>query len=113
MRKSYGMHDLELVAILRAFKMGRYYLIGRKFQLIIDNVSLKYFSDQPNMNSKQAKWLTFISEYNFEILHFKGKENKILDALSKKHNHIFSRTTISWLTDIPKRKKSKHLQVQI
>ena len=38
---------------------------------------------QPNLNARQARWLVFLSEYDFEIQHIKGKENKVVDALSR------------------------------
>ena len=41
-----------------------------------DNLSLKYLFDKHNMNAKQERWLSFLREYDFEIKHIKGKENK-------------------------------------
>ena len=49
---------------------------------MLDNISLKYLFDQQNLNARQARWFSFISEYDFEIKHIKGKENKVADALS-------------------------------
>ena len=43
---------------------------------------LRYLFDQPNLNAKQARWLTMISEFDFEIRYIKGKENRVVDALS-------------------------------
>ena len=48
-----------------------------------DNKGLKYLLDQPNLNARQSRWLYFRSEYDFEIQHIKGKENKVVDALSR------------------------------
>ena len=39
--------------------------------------------DQQNMNVMQARWLAFLSEYDFEIKHMKWKGNKVFDALSR------------------------------
>ena len=39
--------------------------------------------DQSNFNARQARWLAFLSKYDFEIQHIKGKENKVSDALSR------------------------------
>ena len=50
---------------------------------MIDNKGLKYLLDQPNLNARQDRWLAFLSEYDFEIQHIKGKENKVADALSR------------------------------
>jgi hypothetical protein len=47
-------------------------------------VSLKYLFEQPTLNARQTRWLEFISEYNFDIKHIKGKENKVVDALIRR-----------------------------
>ena len=62
--------------------MWRQHLIGRNFILMTDNKGLKYLLDQPNLNARKARWLSFLSEYDFEIQHIKGKENKVADTLS-------------------------------
>ena len=48
---------------------------------MIGNTGLKYLLDQPNLNERKARWLDFLSEYDIEIRHIKGKENKVADAL--------------------------------
>ena len=48
-----------------------------------DNKRLKYLLDQPKLNVRQARWLAFLNEYDFEIQHIKGKENKVVDQLAK------------------------------
>ena len=58
--------------------------MGRKFELRIDHCGLKYVFDQPTLNSRQVRWLEFLCEFEFEIKHIKGKENKVADALSRK-----------------------------
>ena len=75
------MHDLELAAIIHALRMWRNYLMGRKFLLKTDNMSLKYLLDQTDLNERQARWMAFLSEYHFELKHIKGKENKVVGAL--------------------------------
>ena len=80
--KNYPTHDLELAVIIRALKMLRHYLMGKKFLLKTDNMSLKYLFEYPYLNARQAIWLAFLSEYHFELNHIKGKVNKIADALS-------------------------------
>ena len=82
--KNYATHDLELAAIVHALKMWRHYLIGRKFELRTDHLGLKYIFDQPNLNARQARWLEVISEFYFDIVYVKGKENSVADALSRR-----------------------------
>ena len=73
--QNYPMHHLELASIIHALRMLRHYLMGRKFLLEIENMSLKYLFDQPDLNARQDMWLTFLSEYHFELRHIKAKEN--------------------------------------
>ena len=48
-----------------------------------DHISLKYFFSQTDLNARQARWLSFLSEFDMDIKHIKGKENKVADALSR------------------------------
>ena len=50
---------------------------------MFDNISLKYMFDQQNLNTRKSRWLAFPGEYDFEIRHIKGKENKVADSLSR------------------------------
>ena len=56
--------------------------MGQKFELSTDHCGLKYLFDQPTLNARQARWLEFLCEFDFEIKHIKGKENKVADAIS-------------------------------
>jgi hypothetical protein len=67
---------------------------------------LKYLFDQPNLNVRQSIWLEFLSEYNFDIKHIKGKENKVVDALNRKVHELHATTISMYQNDI----KSKILE---
>ena len=81
---NYATHDLELIAIVHALKMWRHYLMGIRFELRIGHCGLKYLFDHPTLNDRKARWLEFLCKFDFEIKHIKGKENKVVDALSRK-----------------------------
>ena len=59
-------------------------MMGRTRELRIDHCGLKYLFDQPTLNARKARWLEFLCEFDFEITHIKGKENKVADALIRK-----------------------------
>lgn len=46
--------------------------------------ALKYIRNQPNLNRKQARWASFLEEYNFVLKHKSGAQNRVADALSRK-----------------------------
>jgi hypothetical protein len=88
------MHQLDLVSIVHALKMWRHYLMGKRFELRTDHIGLKYIFEQPTLNDKKTRWLEFLSEYDLDIKHIKGKENKFDDALSRRV-HLMHATTVS------------------
>jgi hypothetical protein len=92
--RNYATNDLELVAIIHALKMWRHYLMGKKLELRNDHSGLEYSFEQPTLNVKQTRWVEFLSEYDFDIKHIKGKENKVDDALNRRI-HLMHATTIS------------------
>jgi hypothetical protein len=80
--RNYAMHDLELGGIVHALRMWRHYLMGKKFELRTDHIGLKYLFEKLTLNVRKTRWLEFLSEYDFDTKHIKGKETKVADALS-------------------------------
>jgi hypothetical protein len=50
---------------------------------------VKYLFSQLDLNARKARWLAFLSEFDFEVRHIKGKENKVADALSRRVHGLF------------------------
>ena len=63
--------------------------MGRKFLLLTDNSGVKYLFSQPNLNARKERWIAFLSEFDFEVRHIKGKENKVEDTLSRRFHGLF------------------------
>jgi len=86
--KNYRMHDLELAAMVFAFKTWRHYLYGATFQVFSDHKSLKYLFDQKELNMRQRRWMEYLKDYDFKLLYHPGKANVVVDDLSRKRVHI-------------------------
>jgi len=65
-----------------------------------DHSGLRYLFDQSNLNSRQSRWLTMISKFDFEIKYIKGKENKVAYALSRKVQVNHTTTMSSYGIDL-------------
>jgi hypothetical protein len=87
--RNYVTHDLELAAVIHDLKMWRHYIMGRKFLLLTDNSGVKYLFIQPDLNARKARWLALLSEFDFEVRHIKGKENKVAYVLSRRVHGLF------------------------
>lgn len=77
-KRNYATYDFELATIIHALKMWRHYLMGKRFELRIDHSGLKHLFGQSHLNARQTRWLEFLVDYDFDIKHIKGKENKVL-----------------------------------
>jgi hypothetical protein len=84
----YATHDLELASIVHSLKKWRHYLMGKRFELRTDHNGLKYLFDYPSLNAMHRRWLEFLCEYDFDIKHIKGKEKKLVDALSRRVHEL-------------------------
>ena len=82
-KKNYHTHDLELEAIIHTLNMWRHYILGRRFILMSDHSGFWYLFDQLNLNSRQTQWLAMVTKFNFQIGYIKGKENRVVNALSR------------------------------
>jgi hypothetical protein len=69
-------------------------LIEEKIVVRIDCKNLKYFLEQKDLNERQRKWVSKIQYYDFEIEFFKGKNNVVVDALSRRPS-VYAMTGIS------------------
>jgi hypothetical protein len=98
--KNYATHDLELEAIVHALRKWRHCLMGKRFELITDHNDLKYLFDQPTLNARQIRWMEFLCEYDFNIKHIKGKQNKVADALSKKVHELYATAISMYQTEM-------------
>jgi hypothetical protein len=88
-KRNYVTHELELVAIIHALNMWRYYIMGRKCLLLADDNGVKFLFSQLDLNARKARWIAFLSKFDFEVRHIKGKENKVADALSRRVHGLF------------------------
>ena len=44
------------------------------------------------MISRKPRWKEFLSEFDFEVRHIKDKENRVVDALSRRAHKIYEIT---------------------
>jgi hypothetical protein len=52
------------------------------------------------LNAKKSRWLEFLCEYKFDIKHIKGKENKLIYALSRRVHELHTTTISMYQNDL-------------
>ena len=59
-------------------------MLGRKFLLRVDHSALTHLRTTTELMGQAARWLQFIEEYDFEIMHRSGTSHGNCDALSRR-----------------------------
>ena len=83
---NYPVYDKELATIISAFTEWRPYLAGaqHRIQVLTDHKNLIYFTTSRTLNRRQARWSSFLADYDFEILFRPGVQHGKADALSRR-----------------------------
>ncbi|XP_075675001.1 uncharacterized protein LOC142644233 [Castanea sativa] len=80
---NYPTYDKEMYALVRALKNWQHYLWPKEFVIHTDHESLKHLKGQQRLNKRHAKWVEFIETFPYVIRYKQGKENVVVDALSR------------------------------
>jgi hypothetical protein len=104
---NYVTHDLELPSIVHDLKMWRHYLLGIRFVLMTDHSGMRYLFGQPKINARKSRWMDLLNEFDFEIKHIKGKENRVVNSLSRSMKVIHLEVVSTYESDVKERVTQK------
>lgn len=81
----YSAFDRELLAAYLAVRHFQYFVEGRVFHINTDHKPLTFAlqSSAERRSPRQARHLSFISEFTTDIRHIAGQTNRVADALSR------------------------------
>jgi len=82
--RNYEVTRRELLAIVYGLKVYRQYLLGRRFVIRTDHSALQSLRRTPEPIGQQARWQSFIEQFDFEIRHRPGTRHQNADALSRR-----------------------------
>jgi transposase InsO family protein len=112
--QKYPPYEFELLAIFTAIKHWKYLLMGSKITIYTDHKPLTHLLTQPQLSPRQERWITFLSEFDVDIVAVEGTRNVVADALSRypinmvevitdtaaellsKHKMLLTRSTCYW-----------------
>ncbi len=84
-KRRWPTHEKEMWVVIHYFKTWGHYIGSKDVVVWTDNVTLKYFTIQPKLSSKQVRWQDTLALFNVDIRHKPVKESVMPDALSRKH----------------------------
>ena len=79
---NYSTTEQELLAVVHALTVWRCYLEGVKFTVVTDHCPNTFFSSQPMLSRRQARWSEFLQQFDFEWVYRPGRQN-VADPLSR------------------------------
>lgn len=82
-QRNYSVSEQECLAALVSVKKFRPYIEGHDFTIITDHANLKWLMSQKDLSGRLARWSLKLQGYNFKIVHQKGTDNIVPDALSR------------------------------
>lgn len=112
----YTVTEKELLAIVYSLLKFRRYLLGTSFEIVTDHQALTFLLKTPYHNARLMRWVLFMQEYDYSILHCKGSENVMADFFSRnfkdrtsthtQNNNHFVREIVKICTDELENKKN-------
>lgn len=79
----YSASERELLSVLHAVEQFRPYIEGSHFKVISDHSALQWLHRNKDPHGRLARWAMRLQQFDYEIVHRKGKYNTVPDALSR------------------------------
>ena len=79
----YSPFQGELCAVLHFLKLWKYYLLGRKFVVRVDNTGLLAINKLEPPDGMVARWLQTLANFDFSMIHRGSKSHGNADHLSR------------------------------
>ena len=79
----YSTTEQEMLALVYCFQKWRCYLDGTDVVVHTDHEPLTWLQTQVQPSHRQARWLEYLSRFNFKLAYIRGDKNVVADALSR------------------------------
>jgi hypothetical protein len=80
---NHPIHEQEMLAIMRSLKKRRVNLLRTHIHIRTDHKTLQNFDFQRDLSQRQARWMEYLSQYEYSITYINGEKNTVADALSR------------------------------
>ncbi len=81
-QRRYCTTNKELLAVVTAVELFKYYLTGRHFTVVTDHASFTWLHNFKEPEGVVARWNTRLQSFNFKIVHRPDKHHSYADGLS-------------------------------
>lgn len=81
--EKYTSYELEMLAVVKALKKFRVYLLNIEFQIVTDCSAFVWTMKKKDLCLRVSHWALLIDQYNYKIEHRPGTSMRHADALSR------------------------------
>ena len=105
---NYFTTELELLSVVHCLQKFRTYVFGKPLTIITDNKALIFIKKCHLNNSRITRWILAIQEYDFDIIHCKGRD-VVADVLSRYPEDMNDERLIDYTEEL----EINHLTIRI
>jgi len=87
--RNYEIYDKELLAVIQRLEEYRHHLEGypHKIEIWSDHQNLTFFRTAQKLTRRQARWVLFMTCFDFILYYKLGKTMQVEDPLSRQADH--------------------------
>ena len=101
--RNYYTTELECLAVIWSMEKFRQYVEGQEVTVITDHAALTWLNNLKNPTGRLARWALRLLAHNIKIVHRKGSEHNVPDALSRMYEDFYEDSEVlSNLKDLNK-----------
>ncbi len=82
-QKNYCCWEREALSVVLTVKRFEHFLIGRSFEIIVDNTAITYLFSLKTPTGRMARWIYYLQGFDFKISYLPGSKHLNCDALSR------------------------------
>jgi len=87
--RNYEIYDKELLVVIQGLEEYRHHLEGYpyKVEIWLDHQNLIFFRTAQKLTRRQARWVLFMTRFDFVLYHKPGKTMQVEDPLSRRADY--------------------------
>ena len=85
-QKNYSTTEKEAMGVVLGFQQFDSFLRGNKVYVVTDHIALKWLLTHKQPKGRLARWIAYLQQFDFHVIHKAGKQHTNADTLSRMHH---------------------------